>query len=65
MLEPAVVLFLELVFGRHQVGVAFAPEGIDEPIPPLQSLDAEEDLLFSIGDDVDDLLLQPFPVLRG
>ena len=61
--DPPVVFFLVLVDGRPQVRVAPAPELLDELLLLLHGAQAVEHVQLFIGDDVDDVLLEPFLVV--
>ena len=65
VVEPLVVLGPELVFLRCRHGVPPLPERFDEMFALLESLHPQEHLPFGLGDDVDDLFLEPHPVLFG
>ena len=61
--DPGVVLVPELVRRRGRVRIAFFPEHLDEAGPLLEGLEAEEDVLLPIGDDVDHVFLEPLAVV--
>ena len=61
--DPPVVLFLVLVDGGPQVRVAPAPELLDELLLLLHGAEVVEHVQLFIGDDVDDVLLEPFLVV--
>ena len=65
MLETPVVLVFELVGRRGEVGIAFPPEGVNQPVTLLFRPERQEDLALPVGDDEDDVPLEPRPMLLG
>ena len=63
VLDPGVVLVLELVRRSRRVRIAFLPEDLNEAGPLLEGLETEEDVLLPVGDDVDHLFLEPLAVV--
>ena len=63
--DAAVVLFLELVFDGVRAGIAAQPEVLDEALALLIGLQPHEGGPFLVGDDVDDVLVQPLAIRRG
>jgi hypothetical protein len=64
VLDTAVVFFPELVLFGLRIGVPLLPEGFDEEVAVTVRFEPQEDVLFLGRDDVDDVLLEPFPVLQ-
>ena len=62
--DAAVVLFLELVLDGIGRGIAAQPELLDELLALFVGLQPLEGLALFIGDDVDDVLVQPL-LVRG
>ena len=60
--DAAVVLFLVLVFLRVRRGIAAQPELLDELLALLVGGQALEGLALFVGDDVDDVFVQPLAV---
>ena len=57
--DPGVVLLPVLVLRGGRVGIAPLPERLDEGVPEVLPLEAQEGLAFGLRDDVDDLFLEP------
>jgi hypothetical protein len=51
---------LEFVLRRVWRRVAMLPEGLGEEVPLPVGLELQEDIVFERGDDINDLLVQPF-----
>ena len=58
--DPSIMLFFEFIDGRARIGIAAAPELLDEVLLLFQCCQALEDALLFIRDDVDGILVQPF-----
>jgi hypothetical protein len=57
--NPSVVLLFEFIAGRARIRIAAAPELFNEVLFLFQRGQVFEDFLLFVGDDVNDILLQP------
>ena len=62
--DAAVMLFFVFVLFGIRSGVAAQPEVLDELLPLLVGLELLEGFAFFVGDDLDDVFVQPLLIRR-
>jgi hypothetical protein len=65
IVDPAVMLGPELVIRRIRSRVPMLPEGVDKEITLPVRLELQKNVPLYGGDNIDDLLVQPFLILGG